>query len=78
MLGESHDLYHEFPEYRERIQSLHRDDADFAALMADYNRLDEEIRDLEEHEQPVADRYMEDLKKERVLLKDRLFAMLTR
>ena len=44
--------------------------------MIEYDELDEKIRILEEHEQPVSDTYMEDLKKVRVSLKDQLYDIL--
>ena len=76
MLGESHDLIHEFPEYHDKIQKLRQSDGKFAKLMIEYDELDEKIRILEEHEQPVSDTYMEDLKKVRVSLKDQLYDIL--
>ena len=76
MLGESHDLSHEFPEYAGQIDRLKQTQAEFAVLLKEYDELDAKIRGLEEREQPVADAYMEDLKKRRVVLKDRLYAWL--
>ena len=32
MLGESHDLFHEFPEYRDRIAEMKTADPRFSAL----------------------------------------------
>ncbi len=76
MLGESHDLIHEFPEYKEKIIELRQGEGEFSQLMQEYDDLDVQIRDLEMHDQPVADEYMEDLKKQRVALKDRLYEIL--
>jgi len=76
MLGESHDVLHEFPEYRDRIEQLRRNDSEFVRLMSDYDELDAQIRKLEEVGQPVADETIEDLKKERIMFKDRIFAIL--
>ena len=77
MLGEHHDIEHEFPEFQERIEELKRINPAFLALMKEHDQLDNEIRRLEEHEQPVADLYIEDLKKRRAFLKDRIYEMLT-
>jgi uncharacterized protein YdcH (DUF465 family) len=77
MLGESHDLMHEFPELKEKIREMRQNDAAFAQLMDDYDQLDAQIRDLEELGSPVADETIEDLKKRRVALKDKLYALLT-
>ena len=76
MLGEPHDLLHEFPEYQGKIDALKQSNEDFARLMGEYDELDQEIRELEVHDQPVSDLYMEELKKKRVHLKDQLYAIL--
>ena len=77
MLGETHDLLHEFPEFEQKIQQLRQSDGKFAKLMIEYDELDEKIRILEERDQPVSDNYMKDLKKVRVSLKDQLYDILT-
>jgi uncharacterized protein YdcH (DUF465 family) len=76
MLGESHDLLHEFPDLETKIAALRQSDAEFARLMSEYDTLDARVRKLEELGTPVADETIEDLKKERLLLKDRLYEML--
>lgn len=76
MLGEPHDLLHEFPELTDKIDQLRADDDIFSELMSRYDALDIRIRDLEGLGQPVADETMEDLKKERLALKDELYVWL--
>lgn len=76
MLGEAHDLVHEFPDLQGKISALRTNDTHFAELMDEYDQLDAEIRRLEELGQPVCDETMEDLKKKRVTLKDQLFLVL--
>jgi len=76
MLGEPHDLMHEFPEYAEKIGLLRANDTSFAEIMKNYDTLDTRIRDLEGLGTPVADETLEDLKKERVQLKDTLYTLL--
>ena len=76
MLGEAHDLLHEFPDLVEKIDSLRNSDGEFAQLMTEYDNLDARVRKLEELGTPVADETIEDLKKERLLMKDRLYNML--
>ena len=77
MLGEPHDLMHEFPEYAQRIAELRGTDEGFARAMRAYDELDADIRRLEELGQPVADVTIEALKTHRVYLKDRLYARLS-
>ncbi|SDX28051.1 YdcH family protein [Thiocapsa roseopersicina] len=76
MLGESHDLLHEFPDLETKISALRSNNAEFARLMDDYDTLDARVRDLEELGTPVADETIEELKKERLVLKDTLYAIL--
>ena len=76
MLGESHDLLHEFPDLKAKIASLCESNETFAHLMRDYDSLDARVRKLEELGTPVADETIEDLKKERLMMKDRLYDML--
>ena len=76
MLGEQHDLVHEFPELEGKIAEMRGTDPPFADLMNHYDDLDARVRKLEELGTPVADETIEDLKKERLLLKDKLYQLL--
>jgi uncharacterized protein len=76
MLGESHDLFHEFPDLEAKIAALRSSNEEFAELMTSYDNLDTRIRKLEELGTPVTDETIEDLKKERLLMKDRLYEIL--
>lgn len=76
MLGEPHDLLHEFPELSDKIDHLRANNTTFSELMTRYDAIDLRIRDLEGLGQPVADETMEDLKKERLALKDELYTLL--
>jgi hypothetical protein len=76
MLGEPHDLISEFPEFRDRIETLRSNDGNFARLMTEYDQLDARIRRIEEFGQRVADMSIEELKKQRLSLKDELHARL--
>ena len=76
MLGESHDLLHEFPDLEAKIATLRDSNEEFLRLMNDYDNLDARVRKLEELGTPVADETIEDLKKERLLRKDRLYEIL--
>ena len=76
MLGEPHDLVHEFPEHREIIHNLKMSDRHFARLFEEYNELDKEVRHVEMAGGTVSDEHLEQLKLKRVNLKDQLYAML--
>ena len=76
MLGETHELAEEFPEYRELIAELRDKDSEFAKLFTEYHEVNQHIVDTEHGEEAHSDAYTEDMKKRRVLLKDQLFQRL--
>ena len=47
MLGESHDLFHEFPEYKDRIAELKAADPKFAGLYDEYHTVNDEVERIE-------------------------------
>ena len=73
---EHHDLAHEFPEHREKIHNLKLENAHFAKLFDAYHDVTKEVERLEGEGVPVSDEALEIQKKERVQLKDQLYAML--
>jgi uncharacterized protein YdcH (DUF465 family) len=76
MQVEHHDLHHDFPELSDAIHALKVGNTHFAKLFATYHRLTGNVENLEEHDMPVSDFTLEDMKKERVRLKDQLYHML--
>ncbi len=76
MQVEHHDLHHEFPEMCDAINALCKGNPMFARLYSSYNRLTGKVEDLEEHDMPVDDFTIEDMKKHRVKLKDDLYHMM--
>lgn len=76
MLGESHDLLHEFPDLEQKIAALRADNPEFARLMDEYDGLDARVRQIEELGTPVADETIEELKKQRLHLKDALYDLI--
>ena len=46
---EKHPLNQEFPEYQSLIQQLKEEDADFAAMLSEYNELDRKVFRFEQH-----------------------------
>jgi uncharacterized protein YdcH (DUF465 family) len=76
MLGESHDLFHEFPEYKNRIAELKAVDAQFATLYDEYHTVNDEVERIELQIETPSDFYTETLKKKRLHLKDEIYAIL--
>ena len=76
MLHEKHDLVHEFPEHKDRIHELKMSDEKFADMFDRYHELDHEIHRIETGVENSSDEYIEQQKKERLLLKDQLYDMI--
>lgn len=76
MLGESHDLFHEFPEYQNRIAELKAADTQFAALYDEYHAINDEVERIELQIETPSDFYTETLKKQRLHLKDEIYTIL--
>lgn len=76
MLGEKHDLIHELPEYKDRIHELKISNTHFAKLFDKYHKIDHEVKRIEEGIETPSDDYTEELKKDRLQLKDELFNIL--
>ena len=76
MKVDHHDLYSDFPEMQDAITALSSGNAYFARLLASYDRLTGNVEDLEEHDMPVGDFTLEDMKKQRVKLKDELYHLM--
>ena len=66
MLGESHQLLQEFPQFADKIAELRGNNEVFHHLMDEYDWLDTHIRKLEEVKVPVADFHIEEMKKDRL------------
>ncbi len=77
MLGEKHDLHHEFPEHGERIRELKMGNAHFSKLFDSYHEVEHEVRRIEEGVENTSDDYLDGLKKKRLYLKDTLYSMIT-
>ena len=76
MLHEKHDLIHEFPEHKDRIHDLKMKDEMFASMFDQYHEIDHEIHRIETGVENSSDEYLEHQKKERLLLKDKLYDMI--
>ncbi len=76
MQVEHHDLHHEFPEYLESIQTLKSENEQFGQMYQEYEELTREVERLEEDDLPVDDFAIENMKKQRVRLKDQMYRML--
>lgn len=74
MTLEHHGLLREFPGHHARIKELKQGDTHFARLYDEYHALDDRIYRAEIQESVLSDEHLETLKKERALLKDKLWS----
>jgi uncharacterized protein YdcH (DUF465 family) len=65
-----------FPEYRELISRLKTEDDHFARLFHKHNDLDQKILNIEANIELASDVELENLKKEKLKLKDELYVLL--
>lgn len=65
-----------FPEYREQIADLRANDRHFSRLFDQHNALDQQIKNLEEQRIPSLKQEIETLKKEKLLIKEKLYTQL--
>lgn len=76
MSVEKHDLVHELPESKEAIHHLKINDNHFAKLFDEYHEVEHEVHRYELGAENTTDEHLEDLKKQRLHLKDQLFHMI--
>lgn len=65
-----------FSEYREQIAQLKLDDAHFAQIFDQHDALDAKIKRMEAHVDPGTTLEIEELKKEKLHLKDEVYQLL--
>ena len=65
-----------FPEYHELISALNASDRHFSHLYEKHHLLDKKIQKMEAHSEPSTPEQIEILKKEKLLLKDQIYAAL--
>lgn len=65
-----------FPEYRDLISRLKTSDHHFSRLFDQHNALDQKIKNMESGVQLASALEIETLKKDKLLLKDQLYAVL--
>lgn len=65
-----------FPEFRDKITELKTTDHHFTRLFDQHNALDQEIRNMEASITPATHDAIEKRKKEKLAIKDQLYAIL--
>ena len=72
----NHSLAQDFPELREQIHQLKTTNAHFSKLFGEYDAVEHHIHRIETGAEVASDERLEILKKQRIRLKDELYAML--
>lgn len=65
-----------FPEFREQISALRASNRHFSRLFEQHNVLDHEIQNLQDRRTPNLHTQIEQLKKEKLMIKEKLYTML--
>jgi len=63
-------------EYKKEVSELKQKNAHFAKIFEKHNKLDDKIKDAEDGITPLSDYELEQLKKEKLLLKDEALHMI--
>ncbi|WP_422369981.1 YdcH family protein [Hoeflea sp.] len=71
-----HELAEEFPEHTAKLHELKQSDAHFAKLSDAYHDVNRAIHRAETNVEPTDDFHMEEMRKERLKLKDEIYGML--
>ncbi|GHC63227.1 YdcH family protein [Roseibacillus persicicus] len=73
---QKHDLLHEFPEHRERIHELKISDNHFRRLFDSYHEVNDEVHRIETGVENTDDPVLNQLRLDRLKLKDELYAII--
>lgn len=77
MKNTPHELAEEFPEYADKIHALKTNDAHFTKLFEEYHDVNRAVHRAETNVEPTSDDNIENMRKQRMTLKDQLYALLT-
>lgn len=78
MQVDKHDFAHDFPEFRDTIQTLKQNDGHFSRLFDEYHDVTHQIHGIEGNDINVSDDFFEALKIKRVRLKDELYQIMVK
>ena len=78
MSNTPHELVAEFPEHAGLISALKQQDAHFAKLAEEYHAVNRAVHRAETNVEPVSAQAETEMRKSRAVLKDQLYAMLSK
>lgn len=71
-----HELAEDFPEFVEKMHELRKTDNHFTKMSDDYHQLNRDVNRAETDVEPTSDENLATMRKERIALKDQIFAYL--
>lgn len=77
MSNTPHELAEEFPEHVNKIRDMKMNDGHFARLFDEYHDVNRSIHRAETNVEPTDDFHMEEMRKQRMRLKDEIYGMLS-
>lgn len=77
MQGHHHTIGDEFPEYKEQIHTLKTSNAHFQSLLTKWEEIDKQIARAESRIELMSEEQEEQLRLNRLSLKDEIYAMLS-
>jgi uncharacterized protein YdcH (DUF465 family) len=77
MQGHHHTIGEEFPEYKEQIHTLKISNAHFQSLVTKWEEIDKKIARAESRIELMSEEQEEQLRRNRLTLKDEIYAMLS-
>ena len=72
-----HELLEEFPDKADKIHALKTSDAHFAKLADEYHSVNRAVHRAETDVEPTDDAHMQEMRKQRMMLKDQIWSMLS-
>ena len=73
-----HELAADFPEHVDLMHQLRESDAHFAKMADSYHTLNRAVHRAESDIEPTSDDHLQQMRRDRVALKDEIYAYLTR
>ena len=71
-----HELAADFPEHKDKIHDLRESDPHFARLMDEYHEINRAVHRAETDVEPTSDDHLQEMRKQRIALKDTLYGYL--
>lgn len=73
-----HELAEEFPDHTKKMHDLKISDQHFARIFDVYHEVNRQVHRAETNVEPISDVAMNDLRRQRMTLKDEIYAILTK